>query len=123
MTAHYFVLDKNKKILGFNLDEKAKNKLFYNTSLSTGQSEGRGYGATFFKTKDEKELQTVLDIRHNFKNCSLYSYVILTDSNHWVATGSKESEEVMLHTLIEAQKEYPENKIVLFETTDCSVTI
>jgi len=107
MKWHYFVLEKEtRKVLGFNLTEAEKDKLFYHIDTPSGhkKSDGRSYGALEFKVNGLAELEKVLALRKHFKNCNQYSYVIVTDDNKWVATGYEETEKQVLNSIEEAKE-------------------
>ena len=128
MSKSYYVVGESKtnKILGFNLTEAEKNELFYHIDKGDGHkgSEGRFYTATEFEVKDLDELELILGIRKRFKDSNNYSYVILTDTDKWVATGSNESEKLMLETIEDAKKSFPdEDKFIIFEVVGKGVSV
>ena len=113
---NYFVLEsKTKKVLGFNLTEAEKDELFYHIDKGDGHksSDGRTYGALEFRVNTQAELEKVLTLREIFKNCTEYSYVIVTDTNEWVATGHDETEQQVLQTIEDAKENSPENDSII----------
>ena len=119
---YYFVgVSKTKKILGFNLTEKEKNKIFYHKDTGGGHRSGenRFYGATTFKTANLKDLETVLNLREQFKNCNEYSYIILNSQNKWLATGYKETEKTVFDTI----KKLNTDDIIIFETRGLGIKL
>ena len=64
---YYFVLE-GEKVIGFNLTEKEKNKLFYHFN------KGRTYGMIQIKCKTEQEFKNYIEMRNAYYN---------TSSNQW----------------------------------------
>ena len=120
---YYFVgeaTDGEYKILGFNLTEEEKNKLYYSKRTPSGGMTGEGnyYGALPFKVENVDELIIVLNIQKEFTNKNdSYSYVILSENNKWLASGFNESLEGIYSTIKDMDAIYPDTKFYVFETT------
>jgi len=123
----YFVLERQtQKVLGFNLTEAEKDELFYHLDTPSGhkKSDGRSYGALLFKVNTQAELEKVLALRQFFKNCNEYSYVIVTDTNKWVATGYKETEKQLLNSIEDAKENCLDAEVFfIYETTSKSMIV
>jgi len=127
MKNYYFVGElKTDKILGFNLTEKEKDKLFYHKETGGGHrsSESRFYSATKFKINNLQELHLLRSIRNHFKNTGDYSYVILTDTIELVGTGFEETEYDLLKTIERAKSNFPNvDNFLIFETIGKSLSV
>ena len=119
MKNYYFVGEtKTQKILGFNLTEIEKDKLFYNKLTPSGgkTSTGNFYGATEFKVVDADELKRVFELR-KFKNNNEYSYVIVSTENEWLANGFNETEEQVIETIKEVEEINKDVSFYIYEIT------
>ena len=127
MKNYYFVGElETDKILGFNLTEEVKDKLFYHKETGGGHrsSEGRFYSATTFKVVNLEELHLLRSIRNHFKNTGDYSYIILTDTNEWVGGGFEETEYDLLKTIERAKSNFPNvDNFLIFETIGESLSV
>lgn len=123
---YYFVGEsKTNKILGFNLTEEEKDKLFYYKPIPSGgmSSEGRFYGATEFRIKNKEEFDLIMNIRSKFKNNVRYSYLILDKDNNWLATGQNESEKMLIETIHEVRDRNNNAEIIIFEVLNNGIII
>lgn len=75
MKEYYFVLEGDK-VIGFNLTEKEKDKLFYHIDNGDGHrsSTGRSYGMFTYKCENEQEFKNHLTARDSF---------LTTTKNQW----------------------------------------
>ena len=123
----YFVgITETKEILGFNLTNEEKDKLFYHKPTKSGalSSDGRFYGMTYFRVKNQEELDLILKLRKSFKNVR-YSYVMLNDNNEWVASGQKETEKQLIDTIHEVRDRYnnPHLPLYIYEVTNSGIKV
>lgn len=125
---YYFVgINETKEILGFNLTEEQKNKLFYHKQMPSGgmSSNGRFYGMTTFRIKNKDELDLILKLRKSFKNNYRYSYIILFDNDECIASGQNETEEILLNTIHKIRDQYNDSHLPLYiyEVTNGGIRI
>ena len=129
MRRFYFVKNtKTNEVLGFNLTEGKKNKLFYNVDIGVGSkfksSRDRAYGSTDYKAKSIEDFENLMKIRNHFKNCTKYSYVVLSENGQWLRIRKNNTEAQLMITIKDVKINYPDaGELYIFETIGNSITV
>ena len=129
MRRFYFVKNtKTNEVLGFNLTEGKKNKLFYNVDIGVGSkfksSRDRAYGSTDYKAKSLKDFENLMKIRNHFKNCTEYSYIIFAENGQWLDMVKNITEAQLMESIKKVKTNYPNaGELFIIETIGNSITV